>query len=356
MAKKTTYSILEIVKKENFTTEEKSDYLKRILDSLEEKFEITRLRHYFFDINKPFSSSRYLVFNANDLLSYATTALFSIRKRKKNNILKGLMHPAKALSEEIRGMIIKKLFNDILSGNGQLSINSETLQLLWNKSSCNTIPILLEKYYGDALSYLGQKINDKIEKAKEINSFAYTVSAKKFLNKELPNLPKYINDNNQSSCLLVINSLKVFILSHKESEFPDELKIFKKDSSILEKLSQFENPWAYYSCLAFSQILLNLQSRKCKLWLNFFYEQFKKIKYQSCNIEVINLMVEYLIITVLIGGDRNILNPLLSLKHKDKKIRDLLREKKQVLEYIFPFVPLGSRDNLRTLLNELYNV
>ncbi|GAI68910.1 unnamed protein product, partial [marine sediment metagenome] len=53
MAKKTTYSILEIVKKENFTTEEKSDYLKRILDSLEEKFEITRLRHYFFDINMP---------------------------------------------------------------------------------------------------------------------------------------------------------------------------------------------------------------------------------------------------------------------------------------------------------------
>jgi len=356
MAKKTTYSILEIVKKENFTTEEKSDYLKRILDSLEEKFEITRLRHYFFDINKPFSSSRYLVFNAKDLLSYATTALFSIRKRNKNNILKGLMHPAKALSEEIRDMIIKKLINDILSGNGQLSINSETLQFLWNNSLCNTIPILLEKYYGDALSYLGQKINDKIAKAKEINSLAHAVSAKKYLNKELPNLPKYINDNNQSSCLLVINSLKVFILSHEESEFPDELKIFKKDSLILEKLSQFENPWAHYSCLAFSQILLSLQSRRCKPWLIFFSEQFKKIKYQSCDIEVINLMVEYLIITVLIGGDRNILDPLLSLKHKDKKIRDLLRKKKQVLEYIFSFVPLGSRDNLRTLLNELYNV
>ena len=356
MAKKTTYSILEIVKKENFTTEEKSDYLKRILDSLEEKFEITRLRHYFFDINKPFSPSRYLVFNANDLLCYATTALFSIRKRKKNNILKGLMYPAKALSEEIRGMIIKKLINDILSGNGQLSINSENLQLLWNKSSCNTIPILLEKYYGEALSYLGQKINDKIEKAKEINSLAYTVSAKKFLNKELPNLPKYINDENQSGCLLIINSLKVFMLSHKESEFPDELKIFKKDNSILEKLSQFENPLAHYSCLAFSQILLNLQSRRCKPWLIFFSEQFKKIKYQSCDIETTNLIAEYLIITVLIGGDRNILNPLLSLKHKDRKIRDLLRKKRQGLEYIFPFVPSGSRDNLRKLLNDLYNV
>ncbi|GAH39138.1 unnamed protein product, partial [marine sediment metagenome] len=53
---------------------------------------------------------------------------------------------------------------------------------------------------------------------------------------------------------------------------------------------------------------------------------------------------------------RNILDPLLSLKHKDKKIRDLLRKKKQVLEYIFPFVPSGSRDNLRKLLNDLFNI
>lgn len=356
MAKKTTCSILEIVKEENSTTEEKSNYLKGILDSLIEKFEIMRLRHYFYDINNPFSSSRYLVFNTVDVLSYATIALFSIRKRDKNNILKGLIHPAKALSEEIRNMIIKKLINDILLGNGQLSINSETLQLLWNNSLCDTVPILLEEYYGDALSYLGQKINNKIKKAKEINSLAFSVSAKKYLNQELPNLPKYINTNNQSGCLLVINSLKVFILSHKESEFPDGLKIFKKDNSILEKLSQFENPWAYYSCLAFSQILLSLQSRRCKPWLVSFYDQFKKIKYQSCDIEITNLIAEYLIITILIGGDRNILDPLLSLKHKDRKIRDLLRKKRQVLEYIFPFVPLGSRDNLRKLLNDLYNV
>jgi len=356
MAKKTTYGILEIVKKENFIIEDKSNYLKRILDFLKEKFEIMRLRHYFYDINNPFSSLRYLMFNTVDLLSYATIALFSTRKRNKNNILKGLMYPAKALSEEIRNMIIEKLINDISLGNGQLSVKSETLQLLWNNSLCDTVPIFLTEYYGNALSYLGQKINNKIQKAKEINSFAYTVSAKKFLNKELPNLPKYINDENQSGCLLVINSLKVFMLSHKESEFPDELKIFKNDSLILEKLSQFENPWAHYSCLAFSQILLNLQSRRCKPWLIFFSEQFKKIKYQSCDIEVISLIVEYLIIIVLIGGDRNILDPLLSLKHKDKKIRDLLREKKQVLEYIFPFVPSGSRDNLRKLLNDLYNV
>ncbi|GAH12611.1 unnamed protein product, partial [marine sediment metagenome] len=144
---------------------------------------------------------------------------------------------------------------------------------------------------------------------KEINSLAHTVSAKKYLNRELPNLPKYINDNNQSGCLLVINSLKVFILSHKESEFPDELKIFKKDNSILEKLSQFENTWAYYLCLAFSQILLSLQSRRCKPWLKSFYDQFKKIKYQSFDIKITNLMAEYLIITILIGGDRNILDP-----------------------------------------------
>ena len=356
MAKKTTCSILEIVKKENFTIEEKSNYLKGILDSLIEKFEIMRLRHYFYDINNPFSSSRYLMFNTVDLLSYATIALFSIRKRNKNNILKGLIHPAKALSEEIRNMIIKKLINDILLGNGQLSVNSETLQLLWNNSLCDTVPILLEEYYGDALSYLGQKINNKIEKAKEINSLAFSVSAKKYLNQELPNLPKYINTNNQSGCLLVINSLKVFILSHKESEFPDGLKIFKKDNSILKKLSQFENPWAYYSCLAFSQILLSLQSRRCKPWLVPFYDQFKKIKYHSCDIETTDLMAEYLIIIILIGGDYDILDPLLSLKHKDRNIRDLLRKKRQGLEYIFPFVPSGSRDNLRKLLNDLCNV
>ncbi|MHA1659706.1 MAG: SIR2 family protein [Promethearchaeota archaeon] len=356
MAKKTTYSILEIVKKENLTIEDKSNYLKGILDSLIEKFEIIRLRHYFYDINNPFSSSRYLMFNTVDLLSYATIALFSIRKRNKNNILKGLMHPAKALSEEIRNMIIEKLINDILLGNGQLSVSSETLQLLWNNSLCDTVPILLEEYYGDALSYLGQKINNKIEKAKEINSLAFSVSAKKYLNQELPNLPKYINTNNQSDCLLVINSLKVFMLSHKESEFPDGLKIFKKDNSILEKLCQFENPWAYYSCLAFSQILLSLQSRRCKPWLVSFYEQFKKIKYQSCDVETTNLIAEYLIIAVLIGGDYDILDPLLSLKHKDRKIRDLLRKKRQGLEYIFPFVPSGSRDNLRKLLNDLFNI
>lgn len=356
MAKKTAYSILEIVKKENLTIEDKSNYLKGILDSLIEKFEIIRLRHYFYDINNPFSSSRYLMFNTVDLLSYATIALFSIRKGNKNNILKGLMHPAKALSEEIRNMIIEKLINDILSGNGQLSIKSETLQLLWNNSLCKTVPILLEKYYGDALSYLGQKINNKIQKAKEINSLAFSVSAKKYLNQELPNLPKYVKTNKKSDCLLVINSLKVFMLSHKESEFPDELKIFKKDNSILEKLSQFENPWAYYSCLAFSQILLNLQSRRCKLWLKSFYDQFKKIKYQSCDIEITNLVAEYLIITILIGGDRNILDPLLSLKHKDMKIRDLLRKKRKGLECIFSFVPSGSRDNLRKLLNDLYNI
>jgi hypothetical protein len=356
MAKKTTYSILEIVKKENLTIEDKSNYLKGILDSLIEKFEIIRLRHYFYDINNPFSSSRYLMFNTVDLLSYATIALFSIRKRNKNNILKGLMHPAKALSEEIRNMIIEKLINDILLGNGQLSVSSETLQLLWNNSLCDTVPILLEEYYGDALSYLGQKINNKIEKAKKINSLAFSVSAKKYLNQELPNLPKYINTNKQSDCLLIINSLKVFMLSHKESEFPDELKIFKKDNSILEKLSQFENPWAYYSCLAFSQILLSLQSRRCKPWLVSFYEQFKKIKYQSCDVETTNLIAEYLIIAVLIGGDYDILDPLLSLKHKDRKIRDLLRKKRQGLEYIFPFVPSGSRDNLRKLLNDLFNI
>jgi len=356
MAKKTAYSILEIVKKYNFTIEEKSDYLKKVLDSLEEKFEIMRFGHYFYDIKKSFSSSRYLMYNEVDLLSYATIALFSTRKRNKNNILKGLMRPDKALSEEIRNIIIEKLINDILLGNGQLSIKSETLQLLWNNSLCDTVPILLEKYYGDALSYLGQKINNKIQKAKEINSLASSVSAKKYLNQELPNLPKYINTNKKSDCLLVINSLKVFMLSHKESEFPDELKIFEKDNSILEKLSQFENPWAYYSCLAFSQILLSLQSRRCKPWLISFYDQFKKIKYNSCDIKTTNLMAEYLIIIFLIGGDYDILVPLLSLKHKDRNIRNLLRKKRQGLEYIFPFVPLGSRDNLRKLLNVLSNV
>ncbi|MBA7556727.1 hypothetical protein ES705_49444 [subsurface metagenome] len=67
-------------------------------------------------------------------------------------------------------------------------------------------------------------------------------------------------------------------------------------------------------------------------------------------------MAEYLIIIFLIGGDYDILVPLLSLKHKDRNIRDLLRKKRQGLEYIFPFVPSGSRDNLRKLLNVLSNI
>ena len=71
---------------------------------------------------------------------------------------------------------------------------------------------------------------------------------------------------------------------------------------------------------------------------------------------MIELIFRYLVTVVLIGGDYDVLRPLLDKKNRDKKIREPLRRAKPVLESLLPYVPLGSRDNLRQILNDLSDV
>ena len=355
MAEKITSSFL--VMRRNLSTVDKSVYMERDLDVLEERFVIMQFQHQFIDLKKTFSSARYLALNDMGLLSYATAALFTVKYREGANLaLKGLRGPPDALSLEIRNIVVDKLLDDALLGNGQLTDDSKVLLFLWNNSLCNSLPIMLKEYYGEALPLLGKKIRNEVRKVKEISSFVDTVSAKTFLNTKLPLLPKNIDSDDQKEFVLVINCLKVFILSHQEMEFPNGLQIFHKDNAILKKISRFEKRLAVLAYSAFSQILLDLQSRGYTKWLQVFCRQFKNIDYQSCDAKVIELIFGYLVIVVLIGGDYDVLRPLLDKKNSDKKIREPLSRAKPVLESLLPYVPLGGRDNLRQILNDLSDV
>ncbi|GAH54779.1 unnamed protein product, partial [marine sediment metagenome] len=209
MAGKITSSFLLILMRRNLSAADKSVHIEKVLDTLEERFAIMQFQHQFIDLKKTFSSASYFTLNNIDLLSYATAALFTVKYREGANLtLQGLRGPPDALSPEIRNIVVDKLLDDALLGNGQLTDDSKVLLFLWNNSLCNSLPTMLKEYYGEAFPLLGKKIRGEVSKAEQIVKFVDTVSARSFLDAELPHLPEYIDRNGQKDFVLLINSLK----------------------------------------------------------------------------------------------------------------------------------------------------
>lgn len=355
MARKTVFSIMKSCEK--LTIENKVAYTNSILKNEQNNFSLMQFRHHFINIKTNLTSSRYLTINRMDLLSYGVCALFAIEENKdieSNKVLKGLRFPVDALAPHVSDAIMIKLVKDISSGNSQIPEGSKVLNLYWNMSLCKSVPGFFKKYYGEALGLLGEKVSKGLADAEKVCDLAIFTSAKNFLTIELPKVSDYIKNNQQPVVTLLISSLKVFLLAHEDGEYPEELKIFKSDSTILKQTCGFEMPLALSNCRAFSEILLYLQIKRNFAWVSVFCEQFKKVDYLTCEDEVNELIISYLVIFVLIGGDYDVLTPILNASKADnRKVRDILRRMTPVLESFLSYVPLNSRENFRRILNDL---
>jgi len=355
MAKKTVSSITKSCEK--LTTESKLAYINSILKNKQNDFSLMQFRHHFVNIGSNLTASRYLTINNLDLLSYAVCALFAIEEDQdieSNKALKGLRFPEDAIDPQISNTIMIKLVKDISTGNSQIAEASRVLDLRWNMTLCKSVPSFFRKYYGEALRFLGEKVSKRLADAEKVCDLAKVASAKNFLTTELPKLSEYIKNNQQPVVTLLISSLKVFLLSHGQSEYPQELQIFKEDSTILKQICGFATPLALSNSKAFSDILLFFQTKRDLDWTSVFCEQFKKLDYLTCDDDVTELIISYLVIFVLIGGDYDVLCPVLNAKKADnKKVRDTLSRMVPVLELLLSYVPLNSRENFRRILNDL---
>ncbi len=355
MARETVFSITK--SGEKLTTENKTTYISSILKNEQNVFSLMQFRHHFINVKPSFTASRYLTSNKADLLSYAVCGLFAIAEDEgieSNNVLKGLRFPIDALSPYISNTIMNKLTRDIWTGNSQIPEGSKILKLHWNMSLCKSVPGFFKKYYGEAIGFLGEKVSKGLADAEKVCELAKFTSAKDFLTTELPKISDYIKDNQQPIVTMLISSLKVFLLSHEETEYPNELGVFKKDNTILRQTCGFDLPLASSNCGAFSEILLFLQIKRNLTWTPIFCEQFKNIDYLLGNDEINELIISYLLIFVLIGGDYAVLTPVLNANKADnRKVRDILKRMAPVLESFLSYVPLSSRENFRRILNDL---
>jgi predicted Zn-dependent protease len=355
MAKKTLLSILKSC--ERLTTEGKTLYVSSILSKKQNDFSLMKFRRQFINVNSNFTSSRYLTINKSDLLSYAVCSLFLVDEREgigSNKALKGLRFPKDALASKISGVILNKLSEDIITGNSQLLEGESSRYLRWTISLARSVPSFFRNYYGDALKFLGEKVGKDLGFAEKICEIAEITQAKDFLNSELPKIQEYINNNQEPFATLLISSLKVFLLSHSESEYPQELQIIKTNETILKQMCGFSKPLAFSNCMAFSEILLFLQSKRDHDWLPYFCKQFQEIDYEACEPEVSELIISYLIIFVLTNGDYSVLTPFLNAKKLgNRKIKDVVLKMSPVLESFLSYVPLNSRENYRRILNDL---
>jgi len=354
MAKKTVFSILESGK--GLTQDDMSGYINNILKKEENNFLLMRFRHRFICTKMDFTPSRYLTLNKGDLLSYAVCSLFAIEKDKDiedNKVLKGLRFPADALAPEISNTIVWKLSKDIITGNSQIPNDSNVLCLRWNIPLSKSVPNFFKKYYGEALKFLSNDVGQNLGEAERVCEFATVASAEKYLQEELPKLSQYIIDDQQTSATLLISLLKVFLLSHVKDDYPQELEIFSKNGTILNKICAFNKPLSSSNCMAFLEILLFLQVNKVQDWTSIFCQQFKNIDYLTCEDEIIELIISYLVMFVMIGGDYDVLVPILNAKKSDsKKVREMLRKMVPVLESYLPYVPMNSRESFRRILND----
>jgi len=355
MARETVFSITK--SGEKLTSENKTTYISSILKNEQNVFSLMQFRHHFINAKPSFTASRYLTINKADLLSYAVCALFAIAEDgdiESNNVLKGLRLPMDALNPHISNTIMNKLAKDIWTGNSQIPEGSKILGLHWNVPLCKSVPGFFKKYYGEAIGFLGEKVSKGLADAEKVCDLAKFASAKNFLTTELPKLSEYIKGNQQPIVTMLISSLKVFLLSHEEKEYPNELDTFKKDNTILRQTCGFELPLASSNCGAFSEILLFLQIKRNLTWTPVFCEQFKNIDYLLCDDEINELIISYLLIFVLIGGDYAVLTPILNANKADnRKVRDILKRMAPVLESFLSYVPLSSRENFRRILNDL---
>ena len=149
------------------------------------------------------------------------------------------------------------------------------------------------------------------------------------------------------------SSLKVFLLSHIADDYPHELETFNKNGTILNKICAFNKPLSLPNCMAFLEILLFLQVNRVQDWTSVFCQQFKNIDYLTCEDEIIELIISYLVMFVMIGGDYDVLVPILNAKKSDnKKVREVLRKMVLVLESYLSYVPMNNRESFRRILND----
>lgn len=301
------------------------------------------ITHLFIDQRKYYSLPRYNTLFNSLLLSTMTIALLD----PKSTAFDGLTHPSRALSPDLRDLIINRLVQASLS-EGQLFPRDENgLPLLWNTPLCVSGPAFLRAYYEGAIEFLGQEKLDVIALAED-------VSRRNFLADHLPNLPKYIDKKELSILVLTFNLLRNYIFTN--DTIPNEINIFEKDKLLLRKLSFLDDNLLILCLNATALILKKLQASGEINWTKIFIQQFNQLDYTEYSDTVLENVVPELLGVALLGADYSLLTPIFVCKSSDRRMRRLLGKFKEWLVYAFPQVPDAYRENARRVLNDLEEI
>lgn len=320
-------------------------HLERDFNKIEQKFNSISFEYFFEQEGTDISLQKYRALYEQDILISAIANLLS--PSEGSLVFKGLMNPSTCLDTTIRNTLIEKLKMDIFKGNGQMGEASTVLFFLWDKSLCETVPNMMENYYGNAIEYLGQ---DKVSYFK----VAREITEPQFLKNYLDKFPEFLDNSKPEFISLGLSTLKVYLFTHKN--IPEDISILRNIKSFVKKVSEFKEFPRQTSLSALSMILLNLISRHEYDLADVLVKQFSEIEWNKLPSEVIDAILPNLTAISLLGGNADLLlDPLLKYR-SSKKVREALLSIRKWLEDIFNEVPAGRHENYRYVLNKLSDI
>ncbi len=134
---------------------------KEVLPPLKRQNDSVVLSHLLTGRMKHVSPSRFRTLDENGIpLSVATLSMLMPHHSETADEITaydGLIYPTKAIAPEIRDLILERLSLQAAMGEGQLQGDDDILPLLWDTPLCISVPSLLESYYGDDVSFLGEE-------------------------------------------------------------------------------------------------------------------------------------------------------------------------------------------------------
>lgn len=350
MASEVCASILSSVK--HFETQDWLGWIKNeIHPSLQRQNDSVSVSHLLCVRKKQVSPSRYRTLDENGIPLFVATLsmLMPHASHDADGVaaFDGLIHPAKGVSPEIRDLILGGLSLQAHIAEGQLQGDEGVLPLLWDTPLCVSAPSLLEAYYGEDISFLGEeKIN--------IINLAKLISEPDLLSNVLANISKSIVEHQDFNPLLVLSTLRTYLMTH--AEMPKEAVVFKESKTLADSIMK-QDPVFQTSCLiALTLILQRLQELDNPEWAEVIGNIFCQIDYSGCSDPSLKAILLGLIGAVLMGHDYSLLRPILEKKGTDKRVRRELERIKPMLEHIFPEVPVLYRENLRRILNDLEDI
>jgi len=350
MAREVANAILESSFYVNMSLEDQIEWINEKTDKvLKTQTANIHFSHLYKIKLKHLSPSRYYTFHGTIQLPAATLALLMMQDSQgEQNALNGLMKPSKALSSKYRDAIISNLHSRVALGEGQLySKEKPRLPILWNTSICYSAPSFLKAYYGDALTYLGK---DKVQ----LIQFVENLTAPDFLNRELLNLSDELKKLEGASILLLITSLKVYVLTH--GEMPEKATVIRDNTNIVQQICKLEEPLNWYCISNLSLSFRHLLSAGDLEWSETINQLFSKIEYDECNQNVIETIVLSLTDFVILGQNISIMKPIFDKITSNKYVRKTLGRLKPMLQYTYPLVSVEHREQIKEILNQIEDI